>query len=402
MKTLAFKEVISLVSDPSDDPVISSKNPPPKVVSISEILSCPPKQEDTLLGDRWLCRRGAAVLIGPSGIGKSSASMQQDLCWAVGREAFGIQPANPLKIVTIQAENDGGDLHEMASGVLNGLNLSDSELELLKANFHLVFEQSRTGERFVTEVLAPILDQQRPDLIRIDPLSAYAGADITQADKSAALLREQINPLLTEYNCGLILVHHTPKTTGRDTTKWKPNDWSYAGAGSADITNWARAMIVIDPGHNMGVYRFVAAKRGGRIGWRDEMDEKIYEKWFQHSPAKYFCWEETEAPLITGKPPKLTVEDVWPFIPLAPERVRKTALVQSLNIEIGIGVERAKGYLDKLVENGSLIVTKEARSGTNPATYLQRASHINKPYRDAKRGVTVSVLSPAGREGFRT
>ena len=36
--------------------------------------------------------------------------------------AFGIQPARPLKIVTIQAENDEGDLIEQAKGCFYGVN----------------------------------------------------------------------------------------------------------------------------------------------------------------------------------------------------------------------------------------------------------------------------------------
>ncbi|MEI9893776.1 MAG: hypothetical protein WDN28_07705 [Chthoniobacter sp.] len=48
----------------------------------------------------------------------------------------------------------------------------------------------------------------------------------------------------------------------------------YAGAGSADITNWARAAVIIDPTHAPHVFKFIAAKRGARVGWRDECGEK--------------------------------------------------------------------------------------------------------------------------------
>lgn len=340
-------------------------------------------------------------MIGPSGIGKSSAAMQMDLCWAVGKEAFGIKPARPLRIVTIQAENDKGDLYEMSTGVLRGMKFSEDERKLAEANFLLAFEQARTGKRFVEEVLEPILEKHRPDLIRIDPLSAYAGADMTQADKAASLLREQINPLLSEYDCGLILVHHTPKTNGRDTSKWNPSDWSYAGAGSADIVNWARAMLVINPSSEMGAYQFIAPKRGGRIGWKDANDEKAYTKWFQHSPGAYFCWEETEPPLVTGKPPKHTIEDVWPFVPLAPERILKSTLLSEL-VKHGIGQNASSKYVNQLIDERALEITTEKRTRTNPAIYLQRASHINKPYRNPKTGVFVTVLDPAGKESCQT
>ena len=41
----------------------------------------------------------------------------------------------------------------------------------------------------------------------------------------------------------------------------------YAAAGNADLTNWARAILVIEPTHVEGVFEFIAAKRGKRIGW---------------------------------------------------------------------------------------------------------------------------------------
>ena len=64
------------------------------------------------------------LFVGPSGIGKTAASVQQDILWSIGRPAFGIRPARPLKIVTVQAEDDPGDLSEIVSGILTHLELS--------------------------------------------------------------------------------------------------------------------------------------------------------------------------------------------------------------------------------------------------------------------------------------
>ena len=367
--------------------------PPPIAVSFFKVIENPPPVEDTLLGDRWLCRGGAALMIGPSGIGKSSASMQQDLCWAAGREAFGIHPARPLKILIIQAENDQGDLYEMGRGVMEGLSFSKEEQANIAENLHIVFEQARTGPRFVFEVIEPLLEKHRPDIIRIDPLAAYAGADMTQADKSAEFLRSSLNPLLTKYRCGLILVHHTPKTNNRDTSNYRSTDWMYAGAGSADIVNWARGALIIDPSHTQGLFRFIAAKRGGRIGWRDSDDKKAYEKWFKHSEATFYCWEETSAPAATGKPPKHTVDDVWIDVPTFPQRILKNTLISKLG-KRGIGENSARRYVNQLLEEEHLIPSEEPRSGTNPAKYVQRAEHVVADYRN-EDGNIVHVLRPS-------
>jgi hypothetical protein len=172
------------------------------------------------------------------------------------------------------------------------LGFSREEEEVCRANVLYAFEQCRTGDSFLAEVVKPLLEKHRPNLLRIDPLAAFSGADITQAKESAHFLREGLNPLLSEYGCGLIMVHHTPKTTSRNTKDWKPADWMYAGAGSADIVNWCRAAIIIDACDTPGVYRFIAAKRGNRIGWvRD--GQKELDRWYKWSTGS-ICWESAD------------------------------------------------------------------------------------------------------------
>ena len=130
----------------------------------------------------------------------------------------------------------------MSSGVLQGLALSDEELALVRQNVIYCREIGRTSMSFVSEVIRPLLEKHRPDSLRIDPFQAYYGRDISSAEQVAAFCRERLNPLLDEFNCAVIINHHTTKTNNRDTSGWRYSDWMYAGAGSADMTNWARAI----------------------------------------------------------------------------------------------------------------------------------------------------------------
>ena len=103
----------------------NGKTPPlPRARPLIDFGDTPPDPGKTLLGNRFLCREGGMLFVGPSGIGKTSAGVQQDLLWSMGLPAFGIVTARPLKILTIQAEDDDGDLSEMVSGVKAGLQLS--------------------------------------------------------------------------------------------------------------------------------------------------------------------------------------------------------------------------------------------------------------------------------------
>jgi 5S rRNA maturation endonuclease (ribonuclease M5) len=109
-------------------------------------------EKDNVLGNRFLCIEGTMLVIGQSDIGKSSLSMQQDICFALGRSAFGIKPRRPLRILTIQAENDDGDLAEMARGVCDHLGLSAEEKRQVDRNVIYIKEKSKTGVEFLRQL----------------------------------------------------------------------------------------------------------------------------------------------------------------------------------------------------------------------------------------------------------
>jgi len=336
---------------------LAKQMPPPEVLTIQELGKLEIDHSTTLLGDRWLCRGQAAINVGPSGIGKSSMAMQQDLCWSVGKEAFGIAPSKPLKILTIQAENDQGDLIEMLQGVKAGMDLTAEEEQLLGTNVIYAFEQARTGPAFVQAVLRPLLEKHRPDIVRIDPLQAFAGCDLTNASETAELLRNCVNPALKEFQCGLILMHHTPKqNSNRDTSKNRTVDWMYSGAGSHDIVNWARAIIAIEPCQKDGVYKFIAAKRGGRIGWRNpESDEKELIRWFKWATGS-ICWEAAE-PCEAEPSNEAAVKEFLEEIPFEPG-IEKKILEENANKFLKIPLRKFKVLMEKALEE-DLIETRE-------------------------------------------
>jgi len=282
----------------------------------------PPDSAQTLLGNRFLCREGGMLFVGPSGIGKTAASVQQDLLWSIGLPAFGIAPARPLKILTIYAEDDAGDLSEIVSGILSHLKLKESQLELCRRNCIYVCEKSLTGLAFLEKVVSPLLSKSSPDLLRINPLQAYLGGDIKDTELTATFLRNTLNPLLALYACAVVLVHHTPKTQFRNTEDWKASDWMYAGAGAADITNWARAALVIDPSDDPHIFRFIAAKRGSRIGWASDNGDSVTIRHFSHSGSSSIYWQETEEIDIPDQPrtnagqfqTKFVADDILPFM----------------------------------------------------------------------------------------
>lgn len=279
--------------------------PIPEAKTILDYRDNPPTSEDNLLGNRFLCREGSMLFVAQSGIGKSSASVQQDILWSIGKPAFGIRPAKPLKILTIQAEDDDGDMHEFVNGIIKTLELTNEEVMLASQNIRYIAHKELTGISFLEELVKPLLEIHKPDILRINPFQAYLGADVTDPAETGKFLRNTLNPLLKKYNCGCIIVHHTPKTTYQNKEEWKQSDWMYACTGCADLTNWARAILVVAAiKGDDDMFAWVAAKRRNRIEWADANGNAVGLRHFKHSDNGAIAWcnvEEADVPVAAGK-----------------------------------------------------------------------------------------------------
>lgn len=348
------------------------------LIPLMDICPNGPDATKTVLGHRFLCVGGSMLYVGPSGIGKSSASVQQDMLWALGRPAFGIRPARPLRILTIQAENDDGDLYEMREGVCRGLQLSAEDVAAVRDRVYYDTECTRTGAEFLSYVEAR-LSQGRFDLLRIDPFLAYLGGDVNSAADTALFLRNGLNPLLSKHGVACIVNHHTLKVTNRDTSNWRGSDWMYAGAGSADITNWARAILVIEPTHASHVFRFIAAKRGSRIGWVNDEGKKEVTRHFCHAADEIYWREandggiaavEEAAPANKKTRSAKTPGDLLQLIPLN-GKIAKESLITKAS-DAGIGMTKARGFIKVLVGSGHAFEHRTPRSGTNDEIHISR------------------------------
>jgi phage/plasmid primase-like uncharacterized protein len=300
----------------------SPAQPLPPNFLLSE-LAVPPRgnDPDELLRYRFLCRGGGLLLCGPTGIGKSSWIMQAAILWAMGRECFGIAPARPLKSLLVQAENDDGDLAEMRDGVVAGLGLSPAEAKAACDRITVAKEDSRTGPRFFAEVVRPLLTARLPDILWIDPALAYIGAAASAQEDVTRFLRTELNPLVREFNCAVVVVHHTNKPpTGQEKTRWGGSDFAYLGSGSIEWANWARAVLALRGLGSHDVFELIAAKRGARLNWTEtDGVTRRFSKLIAHSKEQgVVCWREAsedEAPQKPGRPATVNAEELFSLLP---------------------------------------------------------------------------------------
>jgi hypothetical protein len=335
-------------------------------------------QTQTLLGNRYLCRTGGMFVVAPSGMGKSTFSIQLAVLWCCGVVAFGIKPKKALRILIVQSEDDQGDCTEMAQ-VMNHLPLTEKQKLLVEENTELIRCNDLVGYRFIEALKARLTearDKDSPfDLVIINPYGVFLGHDAKDADACTQFLNEWLNPILSEFAIAAILIHHTPKTNFRDTTNWKPSDWMYSGAGAAAMTNWARAYLVIDPCDTAGVYKFIAAKRGRRIGWGNAVP--VYETFWAHSQEDdQMLWlpADKDQIALAKKNAAITAEDILKLIPPM-DAVEQTLIHQAAKDKLNAGVNKVRTLINQLVAEGkafpwSIPRPKPLRSAVG---YAQRA-----------------------------
>jgi hypothetical protein len=301
---------------PDVPPVNESKLPAAR--RLSELRARQPGDDSELLKDGYLCRGAGLLLVGPTGIGKSSLALQAALSWAVGREAFGIVPARPLRSLLVQAENSDEDLAEMRDGVLRGLGFTP-EAATATGAIVVVSEDSRTGLQFF-ELLRAALEAHHPDLVWIDPLLAYIGGDVSQQQICSAFLRNNLNPLLHEFGCAGIVIHHVnkPPSNAKSKPDWRAGDFAYLGSGSAELANWPRAVLAVRNIGSNEVFELVAGKRGGRLDWRNEAGERVYARFISHyREPGVICWEDRpdyQAP-TAGRPKETAADELFELLP---------------------------------------------------------------------------------------
>ena len=315
-------------------------------------------KSDSLLGERFLCREGSWLIVAQSGIGKSVIAMQAAVSFSIGRSLFGLKPKSPLRCLLIQAENNRLDLVEPFKSICAMFELSADEKRLLGQNLTVVSNDINSGESFA-RFLNHIAKKHRPDLVFLDPLLSFFGDDISKQAPCSRFLRNLLNPVLHKWKFGLIVMHHTGKPRGKDEEQ-SGNALSYAGTGSSELTNWARATATImESADDSNVYEFAYNKRKGRCG----CDEKIYLK---HAENGAIFWLETDKPAEPVKVKKCrTKYDGQGWEELAPTTYAE--LVEQIKDVCGaafgeeIDNKKADNIRRSLLANGKIVLDKNSK-----------------------------------------
>jgi hypothetical protein len=280
-----------------------------------------PEEEDprAIFKNGYLRRGGGLILAAQAGVGKSVISIQAAYSWAIGKPFLGITPVHALKIGIIQSEDDETEMSDFRMNIRKGLIRDGwTQDEIRRAEQNIFWEDKaflgKAGDDFIATLRTRQM-KQHYDLIIINPLQAYFGGDISNNQDASHFFRQGLDPIIKdpEYGCALFIIHHTNKPardsqgnrTGFDAGS------AYEGAGAAETTNWTRAHLNLKAtGKADGVFALVAAKRGRKLGWRDENGNLTTKKFIAYSDDIIY-WRELaadELPSTLAAVPKV-IED---------------------------------------------------------------------------------------------
>jgi hypothetical protein len=254
------------------------------------------------------------------------------------------------------------------------MDLTDEETKTAMENVIVFQENTRTGKAFFDYTVAPLLELHHPDLLWIDPALSYIGSNASAQEAVGYFLRNLLNPLLSQFRCGCIVIHHTNKPSkGEEKCAWQAGDFAYLGSGSAEWANWARAVLAIRSVGSHEVFELRAGKRGGRIGWKDEDGKTSFARLIGHATEPgVICWRTaTEDETPAGKPRRAgTREDLTALVPLE-KPVAKALLIDQWKDHYG-NKDKGRAFLDSLIADGKLFEWRLTRPGTNAAKLICR------------------------------
>jgi hypothetical protein len=317
----------------------------PKQLSWEE-LEKPVDLSQSLLENRALERGQGMLLFGPSGCGKSTLAHQICTCWATGMAGAHIRPMKPLRIVIMQTEDTENDFREYRDGVWSQECFTEEKIALIRQNLIVLEPVAGSSPNDLRCLLDHVAEKYKPDLISLNPLLAFCGADYVR--ELGAMLYAVIDPVIKKHHIGFLGVHHTPKPFSKAGVSYGVLDYQYIAAGDARIANWPRLSLQLEPISASPVLLACLriAKRWQRIKWLNEHGEPTRERFIKHSNDGKIWWDdaaqdEAEAARENEDPRKIL--DILPP-PTETGIIREEIHVEAKN-KLNIGKAKADRWL---------------------------------------------------------
>lgn len=223
-------------------PAYVSRNPKPWIPADLEFSDDQLESGDyPVREDLWggvILVEGRVLLAGGAKLGKSAFAYSMAIKLAAGAEFLGIRPARPLRILWLQAENF---VQSIASRRETEFNPKDSltpeERSIMKRNLFVTDRvMARLDDPEGNRKLCDIIDLRDRDLIIIDPLVNFIGANENDNTEMSEILTQIVDAMAADRGIATMVIHHMGK--GKQTYGKKDPFDQIRGASS--IRGWYR------------------------------------------------------------------------------------------------------------------------------------------------------------------
>lgn len=224
-------------SSQSDDSISSLELPPglaamPKPMDIHHVMSTVPPEINWMI-EGWL-RHDTYVgqIFGEQQTGKSFLLLVICSCLACGRTYGPFTITRPWRVSIFNVEDSRTQIHLRLKSIVQALEFSEEEIELIHQNLILLPWLGRfgtiNGPNAATNELKrieEIIETFEPDLLVGDTKSRLCHGRENSNDDQAGFVRT-LERLVIEYGGPFILTHHTAKSSGknpRGASAWPSN-----------------------------------------------------------------------------------------------------------------------------------------------------------------------------------
>lgn len=199
----------------------------PDVTRLREYLEKPIPIPPSLVWPTIAVRGEITTTLGRAGKGKTTMNLNRIFAWAAGRSLFPgwtdhdgneyLKPEKPLRTMIAENEGNAGMFHQKVGLLLNQGALSDAEKDMCLDNLYVHGDGGYSGMKLdndegVTKLRRAIeaVPGGPPDIIFIEPFrSLWRGEENSATDM--AVVVDNIVAMATDYDCAIILSHHSRK-----------------------------------------------------------------------------------------------------------------------------------------------------------------------------------------------
>ena len=202
----------------------------------------------------YLIRGDLTFLAAPGGAGKTAQAMAWSVEVATGRELLGekVWRTDDQRVLYVNGEDGNTEitrrlwaltqLHGLSEQDLGGLYRAGADDARVQAmSFLRVNDKNMTAlNQAAFAILECALQELRPDLLVLDPLVVFCGGGNMNDNAVMSLVMRKLKALAIQYDCAILIVHHTRKGRSLD----DPAGEAERISGAAAIANLARRALM--------------------------------------------------------------------------------------------------------------------------------------------------------------